>query len=507
MIRSVLFLMLSLATLALGKNQPPNIVYILADDMGYGDVSLYNPEGKIPTPNIDRLGKEGMMFTNAHTPSSVCTPTRYALMTGRYCWRSRLKQGVLLKANEPSLIEKDRLTVADLLKSAGYKTEMIGKWHIGMKWPEDDQSAEAVDWSAEAVGGPVDCGFDRFFGVASSLDIPPYTFIDERTVTKLPTERFTEKVRAGPGAPGFELDEALPTLADEAVASIRAKRDDSTPFFLYFSLTSPHTPIVPTEEYRGKSGLNLYGDFVMQTDAVVGQILQVLEETGQAEDTLVIFTADNGCAEAANFRQLLKKGHNPSGPWRGAKTSFYEGGHRVPFVLRWPARVKPGGQSNEPVCVTDFMRTAAALTDTEMPEDAAPDSFDMSHLFLRTEPAGPVRDLIISQSFNGLFSIADARWKLIPNMSGKSLMSYPNDDQYPDRYDTWQLYDLQNDPGETANVYAEHPEEARRLAKRFLEAVDSGRLTPGPALQNYEGENRWHQVNSAEEILRQTSAN
>jgi len=471
----------------------PNIVYILADDLGYGDVQALNPEGKIPTPNLDRLASEGRVFTNAHTPSAVCTPTRYGLLTGRYPWRTRLKDGVIFDANAEPLIDENTLTAPQVLKQAGYDTAMIGKWHLGMKW-------ENNDWTAAARGGPVDHGFDSYLGVVSSLNLPPAAYVRDRHFIDPSAIQENVQVRGqtrtGPGDPDFDTEATLGDLTDEAVAYIQSRQGNDTPFFLYYPLTSPHTPILPTPEFQGASGINQYADFVMQTDAEVGRLLDALEATGQVDNTWVIFTADNGCAPPANFPQLLAAGHNPSAGMRGCKLYHYEGGHRVPFITRWPGRVPAGTQTSALICVTDFTRTVAELTGQSLPDDAGVDSFNKLPYFLGKGEPEPKRQYVVSQSFEGWFSIQDERWKLCFTTSdgGYSKHRYPFHETYPDSYETFQLYDLENDFAETTNVYADNPEVVQRLTQAMDAFVNNGRSTPGTSQENTGGTN-WKQVN------------
>ena len=339
------------ASLPAGASRP-NIVYILADDLGYGDVHCLNPErGKIPTPNLDRLAGQGMRFTDAHSGSAVCTPTRYGILTGRYAWRSRLQSGVL-GGISPPLIDQGRLTVPGLLKQQGYQTACIGKWHLGLTFAS--AGGKTKDFTQPIQDGPTTRGFDYYFGISASLDMPPFAFIENDRFTETPS---VEKkwVRPGAAAPGFEAVDVLPTLTRKAVEYLGGRAREEKPFFLYLALTAPHTPIVPTKDWQGKSGLNAYGDFVMQTDWSVGQVLQALEKNGLAEHTLVIFTSDNGCSPAANVQELESKGHYPSYVFRGYKADIWDGGHRIPFLARWPGKIQPGSVSDQLICLTDLM--------------------------------------------------------------------------------------------------------------------------------------------------------
>jgi arylsulfatase A-like enzyme len=484
----------------------PNVVIILADDLGYGDVKALNPGGKIPTPHLDRLASQGMAFTDAHTPSAVCTPSRYGLLTGRYCWRSRLKSGVL-GGLSPRLIEPGRLTLADVLKQQGYHTAGIGKWHLGMDWQvkpgqrvtelgiEPRAQVFNVEYGMPIQNGPTGVGFDFYFGISASLDMVPYTFIENNRVTKLPTEdrdfplmlgREARRSRKGPAAPGFEAADVLPTLTARAtgyIAEQAAGAKEGTPFFLYVALTAPHTPIVPTTDWQAKSGLNPYADFVMETDAAAGRVLAALDEHGLTDNTLVIFTSDNGCSPEADFPALLKLGHNPSYLFRGHKADIYEGGHRVPLLVRWPGKVKAGATTDRLACLTDVFPTCAAAAGATVPETAAEDGVSLLPALTgaaREKPRLPV----VHHSVNGSFAIRDGRWKLClcPGSGGWSAPrpGSPAEKQLP----RVQLFDLSADIGETTNVAAKHPDVVERLTATLERIVADGRSTPGKRQAN-----------------------
>lgn len=476
----------------------PNLVFILTDDLGYGDVQCYNPQrGKIPTPNLDRLASEGMRFTDAHTASSVCTPTRYATLTGRYAWRTRLQSGVL-DGFSPPLIASNRTTVASLLRANGYRTAAIGKWHLGLNWQmkeaakpapsAPDQSAKSkpewnVDWTKPILNGPTTLGFDYFYGVAASLDMPPYVFIENDRITAIPT---TEKkwLRPGPAAESFEAEEALPELTHKAIAWIERQAREPDPFFLYLAYGSPHTPILPTKEWQGKSGLNAYADFVMQTDAAVGQVLAALERVGETTNTLVIFTSDNGCSPAAGTGQLQSKGHFPSGPWRGYKSDIWEGGHRVPFIARWPGRVKAGAISDETICLSDLLATGAALVGAKLPDNAGEDSVSILPALLGERRKRALREATVHHSIQGQFAIRQGAWKLAV-CPGSGGWGSPRDlDARKKSLPEVQLYNLANDPGETTNLCAAHPEIVNRLTKLLGQYIANGRSTRGEQQAN-----------------------
>ena len=484
----------------------PNFLYILCDDLGYGDVKCLNPQGRIPTPRLDRLAAGGMIFTDVHSSSSVCSPTRYGIMTGRYNWRSRLQSGVL-GGISPRLIEPNRLTVAAFLQQNGYHTACIGKWHLGMDWAKKDGKSVTelgiespaqvhnVDYSQPIANGPNAVGFDYYFGISASLDMIPYTFIENNRVTKLPTVekdfpmflgRAQGKCRRGPAAPDFEVEDVLPTLTTTAIDYVKSRSADARagkPFFLYLPLASPHTPIVPTKEWQGKSGLNHYADFVMQTDHSIGQLLDELEKQGLADNTLIIVTSDNGCSPQADFPGLLAKGHNPSHLFRGHKADIFDGGHRIPFLVRWPARVKPDSTSDQLLCLTDFMATTADILGAKLPANAAEDSVSFLPALLGTATA-PLREAVVHHSINGSFAIRQARWKLelCPDSGGWSepRPGAPKSADLP----PVQLYNLATDPAETTNHHAQHPEVVTRLTQLLEKYISSGRSTPGEPQPN-----------------------
>ena len=464
--------------------EKPNIVVILADDLGYGDVACLNPEGQIPTPNLDQLGREGMIFTDAHSSSAVCTPTRYGLLTGRYNWRTRLQSGVLWGWSPP-LIDKDRLTVAGLLRRHGYTTACIGKWHLGMNWSrKNSQKQEDVDYTAPIADGPTARGFDYFFGISASLDMPPYVYIENDRVTQVPTTQ-KQWLRRGPAAEDFEAIDVLPRIAEKTVELIdkhAAGARRRPPMFIYMPLNSPHTPIVPTKQWKGKSEINAYADFVMQTDHAVGQVLDALDRNGLTDNTLVLFTSDNGCSPQAKFDQLAKHGHDPSHVFRGHKADIYEGGHRVPFVVRWPGRIEPGSSSDQTACLTDLMATFAEILGVSLPDDAGEDSVSLLPA-LRGEATKPLREATVHHSINGSFAIRQGRWKLVlcPGSGG---WSNPRPGKAPADAPRVQLYDLDDDAAEQANVQAEHRDVVRRLTALLQRYVDQGRSNPGAPQSN-----------------------
>ncbi len=477
----------------------PNVVVILADDLGYGDPACYG--GQISTPNLDGLAAAGMRFTDAHTSSSVCSPTRYGLLTGRYNWRSKLKHGVL-GGLSPRLIEPDRLTIGSLLQAQGYTTAAVGKWHLGMNWVvkpgasvtelgiEPREQVFNVEYGEPIAAGPNSVGFDYYYGISASLDMVPYTFIENNRVVALPTEDRSflmmhgrpkgGRTRQGPAAPGFDAVDVLPAIASKTCEFIEkhaAMARQYKPFFIYVPLTAPHTPILPSRDWQGKSDMTPYADFVMQTDAAVGQILAALEEQQLDENTLVIVTSDNGCSPSADFAQLAEHGHYPSGPLRGHKADIFEGGHRVPFIVRWPGKVGAGTKSTQLICLTDVLATVAEIVGAPLSDNAAEDSISFLPTLQGKTSAG--RDHLVSHSINGSFAIRKGPWKLLlcPDSGGWSQPrpGTPASKSLPSR----QLYNLDEDLGEQTNLIDQNSEMEQHLHALLQDMVDRGRTTPG----------------------------
>jgi arylsulfatase A-like enzyme len=443
-------------------SRPPNIVFVLADDLGYGDPRCYNEASKIPTPNIDRLAAQGMRFTDAHTPSAVCTPTRYGILTGRYCWRTSLKRGVL-NGYSPLLIEPRRMTVASLLKQHGYATVCIGKWHLGL----GDESQ--TDFGKPLKPGPNVVGFDYFFGIPASLDMPPYVFVENEGVTQAPTATVAASEmrrkggngfwRAGAIAPDFRHVDVLPKLTEKAVAFIQ-KQSGEEPFFLYLPLNAPHTPWMPTDEFRGKSGAGYYGDFVAHVDDTVGRVMQGLDDAKLAGNTLLICTSDNGAHWLPSDIQQWK--HRANDGWRGQKADIWDGGHRVPFLARWPGKVQAGAVAKEIICLTDLLATAAALVGAKLPIDAGEDSFDISPVLLGKKLDKPLHEAIVHHSSDGTFGIRQGPWKLAMAL-GSHGFSDPKDIKPKPGEAQGQLYNLDEDPEEQHNLWLQKPEIVARL--------------------------------------------
>ena len=468
----------------------PNIIFILADDMGYGDVSCMNPEGKIPTKSIDKIASQGMAFTNAHATSAICSPSRYSVLTGRYCWR-RMPAGIVGVYGEP-LLKPGRMTVAGLLKKAGYSTTCFGKWHLGMGWAKTgkkDGRLQKIDFTKPVDSGPLAYGFDEYFGV-DVPNWPPFCFIEgDRTVGipagEAPFGISNEEISVkGPCVEGWKLEGILPGIIDKACGYIRKNAGSGKPFFVYLPLTSPHTPLAVNERWKGKSGLNLYADFVMETDAMVGRIIDALDETGSADETLLIFASDNGCAHYIGADYLESMGHFPSHIFRGYKSDAWDGGHRIPLVARWPGKIEPKSVCENPVSLSDFFATAADITGSAYPESAAEDS--VSFLPILLGGAGRVRNEIISHSIYGKFSICIDGWKLIlcPGSGGFGNHDVTDEEAAIRGYPKYQLYDLDSDPGEKINLYLQNADKASELKSVLDDIISRGRSTPGAPQPN-----------------------
>ena len=479
----------------------PNIVILYADDLGYGDVQCYNPErGKIPTPHIDRLATQGMRFTDAHSSSGVCSPSRYTLLTGRYHWRSRLQGGIVGLWERP-LIAADRMTIGTLAKQQGYKTACIGKWHLGWDWPIPQAEAalfkqtpkgdaapepkQLAVWkevfTQPIAGGPITRGFDTYFGT-DVPNWPPYCFIENDRTVGIPDHFLPGQLignnlasKQGPAIENWSLENILPTLGNRAVKFINEQAARKEPFLLYLPFTSPHTPLAVGDSWKGKSGLGRFGDLVMETDAVVGQVLAALDEKNLTKDTLVIFTSDNGCAPYIGVKEMEKAGHYPSGPLRGYKSDVWEGGHRVPFIVRWPAVVKPGSVSNQLVHQADLMATFADVLGAKLPEDVGEDSFSLLPLLKGSDK--PVREDAVSCGIGGMPAFRVGSWKLIlgPGSGGWS----------PGKEDgAVQLYDLSSDMGESKNLASAELQRVAKMREQFESVIQQGRSNEGPPQKN-----------------------
>lgn len=436
------------------KEKQPNIIIILADDMGYGDVSALNKESKIHTTHIDRMAKEGILFTDAHSGSSVSSPTRYGLLTGRYSWRSTMKDGVLGGYAKP-IIPVTRATIASKLKEAGYHTACIGKWHLGWNWSGVDKGADSINYSKPITFGPTTLGFDYFYGISASLDMAPYVYVENDMPTAVP-DRETEGTglkywRKGPTAPDFVHEQTLPNMKNRAIAYIREQSHKDQPFFLYFPLPAPHTPILPTKDFQGKSGLTPYGDYVLMIDGVVGEVLSTLKEEGIDGETLVVFATDNGCAPMADIPSMQAKGHEPSGIYRGFKADLFDGGHRIPCVVRWPGGVNKG-VVDQTICLTDFFRTFSTLAGQPVNDNEGEDSYDLLPLLKRPDDKTVIREATVHHSNNGEFSIRRGDWKLLISPSSGGWSAPRPESKEAKNLPPLQLYNMKDDPSETVNV-------------------------------------------------------
>lgn len=489
------------------KSQKPNIIYILADDLGYGDVKCFNSDGKIPTPNMDKMAVNGIKFTDAHTSSAVCTPTRYGILTGRYNWRSTLKKSVL-SGYSKSLIKQERTTIAEMLKTQGYNTAYIGKWHLGWDWSLENKNEKninklgarpKVDFSKPIQNGPLSHGFDYSFGFCGSLDMPPYVYVENDMPTMVPTKTTVSVDEKGIWRKGLTSDDfdhtnVLQDLTDKAVHYINKKANGASPFFLYFPLPAPHTPILPTTEFLGKSNTNMYGDFVMQVDDVVRQIREVLKEQGISENTLLVFTSDNGCSPKADFEELAKVDHDPSYLFRGTKADIFEGGHRVPFIVEWPDMALKNSSSDKVICTTDFFATCAEIAGYQLQDNEAEDSYSMLPL-ITGENNIEIREYTVHHSISGNFAIRKGDWKLIV-CPGSGGWSYPKpQDIKMEKLElpAMQLYNLKEDIGETKNLIHKYSEKALELKNALAKIILDGRSTPG-AIQENEGMEGWKQI-------------
>lgn len=455
------------------KPDLPNIVYLLADDMGMGDLTCYNPDSKIPTPAMDALAKDGMMFTDAHTNSAVCSPTRYGILTGTYAFRTRMKSGVLW-GSSPLLIKEGEPTVASLLQENGYNTACIGKWHLGLGWQtlepgveltdkwEDD--IQKIDFTKQLLSGPNSVGFDYFFGIASSLDMPPYAYIENQLTQGIPTDITKEGGREGATVPGFKAKNVMHDLTQKAVEFIQNQTPEK-PFFLYFPWAAPHTPVVPNDEFIGKSKAGIYGDLVVECDATVQRIVAALKEKGMYENTIIILTSDNGSSpHGFPIEQEIEFDHNTSNGYKGRKSHSYDGGHRVSFIATWPRHVKPGSTSDEVICSTDLYATVADLLGHQLKENEAQDSYSFLPVLKGGTYVKPLREATIHHSLNGDFSIRKGEWKYIDAKGHGGFAQIR--ETVPE--DSVQLYNLLEDFSETKNEYLDKPDVVHEL-KLLLE--------------------------------------
>ena len=496
----------------------PNIVVILADDLGYGDVGCNNKDSKIPTPDIDALAAEGLRFTDAHTNTAQCTPTRYGLLTGRYSWRTRLKTGVLPHFAKP-LIAKERITIASLLKSKGYATAVIGKWHLGLGWrakkgrtfaPDSWGAAiQAIDFTKKLTASPLDHGFDYYFGIGSSNNMLPYCYIENDAVVQVPEkpkrQAYDTEWRGAPVSPDYKSEQIDQVLWKKAIAWLNRHFDKTQkkPFFLYYPTSAIHRPCLAVEEFRKSSKAGLRGDKVVELDNIVGRLVAELKKHGCLDDTLILFTSDNG-ARPGDIQGALKKladndygqpydpaglldrkaegtfgkwltyGHKSCGPYLGYKMSIHEGGHRVPFIVRWPGVVKPGTTSDEIICMTDVLATLANILQVDLPEDAGEDSYSFLPVLKGDKLDGPIREATILDSWNGVKAVRQGDWKLI--MADNSGAIEALEKRKTDA--PVQLYNLRKDPRESNNLCEKYPEKVKRLTAYYARYAASSRSAP-----------------------------
>ena len=470
----------------------PNIILILADDLGYGDISAFNENSKIKTTHIDILCENGIKFTDAHSCSAVSTPSRYGMLTGRYAFRTTLKEGVLGGFSAP-LIPKDRNTMASMLSKQGYNTACIGKWHLGWNWAYNEK--KEVDYTKPITEGPVTRGFDYFYGISASLDMSPYVYIENDKVTALPNRIAQEfqgllLQREGPQGADFEHEDCLPNFFGRAINYIEDQKKTDKPFFLYLPITAPHTPILPTADYQGKSGLSPYGDFVLMIDDMIGNIISTLKETGFYDNTIIILTSDNGCAPYADMKGMEEKGHYPSYAFRGAKSDLYDGGHRIPLIISWGNKFE-NQVENGIISLTDFYATFAEMTGYEMPDNEGEDSFSFWPL-LSKKGVSQRKDLI-HHSVEGNFAIRNDKWKLL-FCAGSGGWSYPRkSDKIISELPAIQLYNLKEDIGEKDNLNNNYSEIVEKLTTTMREYILNGRSTPGKKQAN-DTDNNWEQT-------------
>ena len=488
-----------------GKNRLPNIMVILADDMGYGDLGLFNKESKVPTPNLDSLALEGLLFTDAHSPSTVCTPSRYSLLTGRMEFRTGLR-GVFTGTGGPCLIEEGRLTLPEMLKQKGYYNAMVGKWHVGLTFTDTlgqiitgggIYEVKSVDYSQVIPDGPVDRGFDEFFGTAccpttdwlyafiedNRIPIAPEKIIDKSTLPKHP---YSRDCRSGMIAPGYDMEEIDLLFLEKSLDFLKTHSETSPdqPFFLYHATQAVHLPSFAGKNFQGKTNAGPHGDFLFELDYIVGKLMNGLEQYGFADNTMVIFSSDNGPEVTTTIHMRQDQGHDPARPWRGMKRDQWEGGHRVPLIIRWPGNIKAGSQSDQMISLADIMATCASIINYELPDNAAEDSYNFLPVLLGNQGNVPVREYMLQQTNRLDLAIRNNNWKYLDHKgSGGNnytrdgvLAAYIIEDNDPDA--PGQLYDLRVDPGETINLYSQKPEIIRKMKTQLDRWVETGRSAP-----------------------------
>ena len=492
-------------------NKKPNIILFLLDDFGYGDASCLNENSQVETQNIDTLARDGISFTDAHACSAVCSPSRYGILTGRYAWRSSLKAGVL-PGPAPALIEEGRETLGTMLQSVGYRTAAVGKWHLGMDWAtqgdwkaprtyaelDPDDPMEGIDYDRPIQNGPNTRGFDYFFGMPGSLDQPPLVYIEnDRVLSKpdcvagikgwqpqTPGECGAEFICYGPVGAGYDVQQAVPDMHNKVLALVDEYANGDKPFFLYSPTPAVHGPLVPTEEFAGKSKIGPYGDMILMVDDFIGKLEAKLKDLGIADNTMIIFTSDNGCAPIVDIPMLVREyGHNSSYVFRGCKFDIWEGGHRVPLIVKWPEAIRAGMQNDQCVCLIDLFATIAEIVGYDYGDSAGEDSFSMLPLW-KGEAFAEIREATVHHSGKGMYSIRKGNWKL-ELCAGSGGVSYPSEGKDDlNGLAPIQLYDLGSDIGEQNNVYDKHPEIVKELKDLLASYVIAGRSTPGPTQRN-----------------------
>ncbi|MFR9620708.1 MAG: arylsulfatase [Rikenellaceae bacterium] len=484
---------------ALAAAERPNIVFILADDLGYGDLSCLDSNSKIRTESLDAFASQSVIYTDAHSNSSVSTPTRYGILTGRYDWRSSLKQHVLT-GYDSSIIDADRSTMATMLGKSGYHTALIGKWHLGWDWAVKDASKKSlgvdkesgfdnVDYSKPIENGPLSRGFDYMFAISGSLNMTPFVYVENNMPTAIPTKStFSNhpygKWQRGSVSDDFVHEEAMPNFVARAGDYIKEQAARKTPFFLYLPLPAPHTPILPTEDFRGKSGMGDYADYVLMMDAMVGRVLEAIDQAGVAENTIVVFTSDNGCSPAANMGNLASFGHYPNSIYRGTKADLYDGGHRVPCIVRWPAKAKPH-EVVQTICLTDFYATFANIVGHEMADNEGEDSYNILPTLTSKREVATIREATIHHSIWGEFAVRKGEWKLLlSSSSGGWSKPTPREAKGMAELPPLQLYNMAQDPSEEHNLYKERPEIVEELHAILMDYIERGRSTAGTPQQN-----------------------
>ena len=522
---AIFILQFAILVSSVARGESPNILFIYADDLGYGDVSCYNPDSKVATPNIDRLATDGIRFTDAHSPSTVCTPSRYSVMTGRMAFRLNYA-GVFTGVQGPCLIKEERLTLPQMLRESGYATALFGKWHIGMTFldkngePVSDENynedveipgaydlsqtnfytsdkavamVQSVDYSKSIPDGPINRGFDQFFGTAccpttdwlyafiegDRVPIPPSTLFDK---TPLPVHDYSRDNRIGMIAPGFDMEEVDLLFLEKSQTFLKdhVQSKPDKPFFLFHSTQAVHLPSFPADRFKGKTNAGPHGDFIHQLDYIVGELLNTLDQLGVADNTLVILSSDNGPEVPSVIAMRRDYGHDGARPWRGMKRDQWEGGHRVPFIARWPGKIQSGSTSHQTICQTDIIATCAAITGYKLPENAAEDSFNILPALISEDKGEAIRPYTLHQTNRLGLAIRQGPWKYLDHQGSagnryeqERMAPFRIEDSAPDA--PGQLYNLDTDPGETRNLYHKHPERVKELKAILEKSKASGR--------------------------------